>query len=136
MRAVVLAAALLLCLAGQSSAFDLQTKRGQVVCDTLQAFEELTIAISLADDEAIEAMTRKGCHLPEAGSRMELIEAYPDQTVLLFKKLTEYAGLSGVPAHIERLANLAQVRVFASDATPSVGYTMLPVSEGADTPMN
>ena len=136
MRAVVVAAALSLCLAGQSFAFDLQTKRGQVVCDTLQAFEELTIAISLKDDEAIEAMTSKGCHVPDAGLRMELVEAYPDQTVLLFKKLTEYTGLSGVPTHIEQLANLAQVRVFASGPTPRVGYTMLPVHERADTPMN
>lgn len=136
MRAVVSAAALLLYLAGPSAAFDLQTKRGQVVCDTLRAFEELTIAISLQDDPAIEEFSHKGCQLPGPGLRMELIEAYPDQTVLLFKKLAEYAGLPGVPDHIERLTNLAEVRLFAADAKPTVGYTMLPVQERADPPMN
>jgi hypothetical protein len=136
MRAVGVAAALLLFLAGPSSAFDLQTKRGQVICDTLRAFEELTIAISVKDDQAIDEMTSKGCRLPGAGLRMELVEAYPDQTVLLFKKLVAYAGLDGVPDHIEQLANLAEVRLFTGDATPTVGYTMLPVAERPAPPMN
>jgi hypothetical protein len=136
MRAVVVAAALLLSLAGPSSAFDLQTKRGQVICDTMRAFEELTIAISLQDDEAIADMSRRGCQLPGAGLRMELIESYPDQTALLFKKLTEYTGLAGVPTHVERLASLAEVRLFTEGSAPVVGYTMLPVSERPAPPMN
>jgi hypothetical protein len=136
MRAVALAAAFLLYLVGPSSAFDLLTKRGQVICDTLRAFEELTIAISMKDDEAIVEMSQRGCQLPGAGLRMELVEAYPDQTALLFEKLAEYAGLSGVPPHVERLASLAEIRLFTGEKTAIVGYTMLPVRERSDTPMN
>ena len=96
MRALIGAAAVAACLASPCSAYDLQTKSGQVVCDTLPKFEELTIAIGMKDDESITAMGSKGCHLPEPGLRMELIEAYPDQTALLFGKLAEYTHLGPV----------------------------------------
>jgi hypothetical protein len=57
-----------------------------------------------------------------------LIEAYPDQTILLVSKLVEYTHIGPVPDHIERLTNLAKVRVFSRDAAPAVGFTMLRVS--------
>jgi hypothetical protein len=134
MRAIVLAAAFLACLSDPGSAYDLQTKNGQAVCDTLLAFEELTIAIGMQDDGAIEEMAHKGCHLPGPGLRMELLEAYADQTVLLFQKLTENTHIGPVPDHIERLASLAKVRLFDRDGDPMVGFTMLPVSRRPDSP--
>jgi hypothetical protein len=72
-------------------------------------------------------MGDKGCHLPEAGSRMELIEAYPDQTRRLFGKLVEYTRIGPVPEHIERLTQLAKVRLLTPDGAPRVGFTLLPV---------
>lgn len=128
MRATVAAAALLLSLSGPVFAYDLQTKNGQAVCDTLPGFEELTIAINMNDDRSIEEMGNKGCHMPEPGLRMELIEAYPDQTVLLFSKLAAYTRIGTVPEHIERLTHLAKVRLFTRDEAPTVGFTLLPVS--------
>jgi hypothetical protein len=116
------------CLSGPSSAFDLETKRGQAICDTLLELEELSIAIAVEDDRAIEEMGSKGCHLPEAGLRMELIEAYVDQTALLFRKLADNTRLRPIPEHIERLTNLAKVRLFYRDGEPMVGFTLLPVS--------
>lgn len=127
MRAFVVAAALVLCLSGPSAAYDLQTRNGQAICDTLRAFEELTIAINMDDDRFIAEMGEKGCHMAETGSRMELIEAYPDQTIRLFGKLVEYTRIGPVPEHIERLTQLAKVRLFTADATPTVGFTLLPV---------
>jgi hypothetical protein len=128
MRAIVFAAAFLGCLSGPSSAFDLETKRGQAICDTLLGFEELSIAIGMEDDRSIAEIASRGCHLPEPGLRMELIEAYADQTALLFRKLAEYTRLGPVPEHIERLTNLAKVRLFPRDGEPMVGFTLLPVS--------
>lgn len=136
MRAIVLAAAFLGCLSGPSSAYDLQTKRGQVICDTLIAFEELSIAIAVEDDGAIEEMGSKGCHLPEPGLRMELIEAYADQTALLFRKLADNTRLRPVPEHIERLTNLAKVRLLNGDREPIVGFTLLPLSPGRQDAAN
>ena len=134
MRALVVATALVLCLAGQASASEFETKTGQVVCDSLVAFEELTIAIGERDDSSIEAMSGKGCHQPQPGSKMELIEAYPDQTILLFGKLSQYTHVGPVPPHIERMTNLAKVRVFAGDATSSIGFTLLPVLQHTGRP--
>ena len=133
MRAIVIASAFLGCLVGPSSAYDLQTKKGQAICDTLIAFEELSIAIAVDDDRAIEEMGSKGCHLPEAGLKMELIEAYADQTILLFTKLADNTRLP-VPEHIERLTNLAKVRLLYRDRDPMVGFTLLPVSRRPDGP--
>ena len=45
MRALLFAVALVFCLSGPSSAYQMQTEKGQVVCETLRAFEELTIAV-------------------------------------------------------------------------------------------
>ena len=132
MRALISAAAVVACLSSPCSAYDLQTKNGQVVCDTLLSFEELTIAIGMNDDESITEMGNRGCHLPEPGLRMELIEAYPDQTALLFSKLAERTRLGPVPAHIERLTNLAKVRLIYSGQDPIIGFTLLPVSRGSE----
>jgi hypothetical protein len=89
MRAIVIAAAVLGCLCGPSSAYDFETKKGQAVCDTLAEFEELSIAIGMQDDRYIEEMGNKGCHFPQPGMGMTLLEAYADQTVLLFRKLAD-----------------------------------------------
>jgi hypothetical protein len=134
MRAILLAATFLAYLSGPSSAFDLVTKNGQAVCDSLLAFEELTIAIGMRDDSAILEMGNKGCHLPGPGLRMELVEAYADQTALLFRKLADNTHLGPVPDHIERLTNLAKVRLFDREGEPMVGFTMLPVSRRPDSP--
>src|SRR6516225_1690953 len=127
MRATVGAAALMLCLSGPVSAFDLQTKNGQAVCDTLRAFVELTIAIAMNDDRYIEEMGTNSCEMPKPGLQMELIEAYPDQTILLFSKLAEYTRIGRIPDHIERLTQLAKVRLNGDNA-PRVGFTLLPVT--------
>src|ERR1700688_2892095 len=111
MRAIVFAAAFLGCLSGSCSAFDLETKRGQAICDTLLQFEELSIAIGMRDDRYIEEMGSKGCHYPEPGMGMTLLEAYADQTVLLFRKLAGNTRLGPVPEHIDRVTNLAKVRL-------------------------
>src|SRR4030081_3479620 len=128
MRAILLAAACLGCLSGPSFGYDLETKNGQAVCDTLLGFEELSIAIGMRDDRAIEEMGSKGCHVPEPGLKMELIESYADQTVLLFSKLAAHTRLGPVPQHIERLTNLAKVRLLYRDRDPAVGFTLLRVS--------
>jgi hypothetical protein len=128
MRAIVFVAIFVGCLCGPSRAYDLETKRGQAVCDTLAEFEELSIAIGMADDRYIEEMGNKGCHFPEAGLKMALIEAYTDQTVLLFQKLADNTRLGPVPDHIDRLTSLAKVRLFFPDHDPVVGFTLLPVS--------
>jgi hypothetical protein len=128
MRATVVTAALMVCLSAPAFAYDLQTKSGQAVCDTLRAFEELTIAINTDDDQFIEDMGNNGCHMPRPGLSMELIEAYPDETVLLFSKLAAYTRIGTVPTNIERLTHLAKVRVLTPDAVPSVGFTLLRVS--------
>jgi hypothetical protein len=128
MRTTVVAAALLVCLSAIARAYDLQTKNGQAVCDSLRAFEELTIAINTDDDQFIEEIGNNGCRMPPPGVRMELIEAYPDETVLLFSKLAEYTRIGPVPDHIERLTHLAKVRVLTPDHAPSVGFTLLRVS--------
>ena len=101
MRAIVIAAAVLGCLCGPSSAYDFETKKGQAVCDTLAEFEELSIAIGMQDDRYIEEMGNKGCHFPEPGMGMTLLEAYADQTVLLFRKLADNTRLGPVPEHID-----------------------------------
>jgi hypothetical protein len=128
MRATVVMAALVVCLAAPTFAYDLQIKSGQAVCDTLRAFEELTIAITTDDDQFIAEMGNNGCHMPRPGLSMELIEAYPDETVLLFSKLAEYTRIGPVPGHVERLTHLAKVRVLTPDEASSVGFTLLRVS--------
>jgi hypothetical protein len=132
MRAIVIAAAVLGCLCGPSSAYDFETKKGQAVCDTLAEFEELSIAIGMQDDRYIEEMGNKGCHFPEPGVGMTLLEAYADQTVLLFRRLADNTRLGPVPEHIDRFTNLAKVRLFHSDRDPTVGFTLLPLSHRPD----
>src|ERR1700730_3909243 len=100
MRAIVIAAALVGCFSGPCFAFDSQTMRGQAICDTLAQLEELSIAIGMEDDQYIEAMGSKGCRFPEPGLRVSLIEAYADQTVLLFRKLAERTRLGPVADNI------------------------------------
>jgi hypothetical protein len=112
------------------------TEPGQAICDTLLEFEELTIAISTEDDPAIVEMSNRGCHVPGPGLPIELVEAYSDQTVLLFGKLAEYTPLRLVPAHIERLARLAKVRWLDHEGKPSIGFTLLRVSRGVDDRTN
>jgi hypothetical protein len=130
-RPTLFAAAFAACLCSPACAFDLVTKKGQAICDTLTQFEELTIAISTEDDPAIVEMGNRGCHLPEPGLMMELLEAYSDQTVLLFGKLVEYTPLRSVPEHVERLTSLAKVRLLDPAGKLSVGFTLLPVSRGS-----
>jgi hypothetical protein len=132
MRALFVVVALLGCLSGSCRAYDLQTVRGQAICETLAQIEELSIAIALADDRYIEEMGNKGCHYPEAGMRISLIEAYADQTVLLFRKLAETTHLGPVPDRIEELTNLAKVRLFYQDREPMIGFTLLRVPHRAD----
>jgi hypothetical protein len=132
MRAIVMAAAVLGCLSGSCRAYDLETLKGQAICDTLAQFEELSIAIALGDDRYIEEMGDKGCHFPEPGMRMSLIEAYADQTVLLFRKLAETTRLGPVPERIDELTNLAKVRLFYRDRDPMIGFTLLRVPHRAD----
>jgi hypothetical protein len=133
MRAIVFAAVLLGCCCGPSLAYDLETKGGQAVCDTLAEFEELSIAIGMADDRYIEEMGNKGCHFPQPGLKMALIEAYADQTVLLFRKLAENTRLGPVPRDIDKLTNLAKVRIFFPDREPVTGFTLLRVSGRPDS---
>jgi hypothetical protein len=64
--------------------------------------------------------------------RITLIEAYADQTVLLFQKLAEKTPLGPVPEHIEELTNLAKVRVFYRDRDPTIGFTLLRVPHRPD----
>ena len=111
-----------------ATAYDFETKKGQAVCDTLAEFEELSIAIGMQDDRYIEEMGNKGCHFPKAGMGMTLLEAYADQTVLLFRKLADNTHLGPVPEHIDRVTNLAKVRLFYPDRDPTVGFTLLPLS--------
>jgi len=132
MRAILFAAALLGCLSGSCSAYDIQTTRGQAICDTLAQLEELSIAIGVGDDRYIEEMGDKGCHFPEPGLRMTLIEAYADQTALLFRKLAENTQLGPVPENIADLTNLAKVRMFHPDREPTVGFTLLRVPHRPD----
>jgi hypothetical protein len=132
MRVIVVAAAVLGCLSGSCSAYDSETERGQAVCDTLAEFEELSIAIGVGDDRYIEQMGDKGCHFPDEGLRMSLIEAYTDQTVLLFRKLAGNTQLGPVPERIDDLANLAKVRLFYRDREPTVGFTLLRVPHRPD----
>jgi hypothetical protein len=132
MRAIVVAAALLGCFSDSCSAYDLETKRGQAICDTLAEFEELSIAIGMRDDQYIEEMVDKGCHFLEPGLRMSLIEAYADQTALLFRKLAEHTRIGPVPERIDELTNLAKVRLFRRDREPTVGFTLLRVPRGPD----
>jgi hypothetical protein len=132
MRVIVMAAALLGCLSGACRAYDVQTVQGQAICDTLAQIEELSIAIAIADDRYIEDMGSKGCHYPEAGMRISLIEAYADQTVLLFRKLAETTHLGPVPDRIEELTNLAKVRLYYRDRDPMIGFTRLRVPHRAD----
>jgi hypothetical protein len=132
MRAIFVAAALLGCLSGSCSAYDVETMRGQAICDTLAQFEELSIAIALNDDQYIEEMGNKGCHFPEPGLRISLIEAYADQTVLLFRKLAENTRIGPVPERIDELTNLVKVRLFNRDREPTVGFTLLRVPHRAD----
>jgi hypothetical protein len=132
MRAIVIAAALLGCLSGPCSAYDVETLKGQAICDTLIQFEELSIAIGMQDDQYIEEMGGKGCHFPEPGLRMTLIEAYAGQTLLLFSKLAEKTRLGPVPERIDELTNLAKVRLFHRDREPTVGFTLLRVPHRPD----
>jgi hypothetical protein len=132
MRAILLASAFLGCLSGSCSAYELRTTRGQAICDTLAQIEELSIAIGMGDDSYIEEMGHKGCHFPEPGLRMALIEAYADQTVLLFAKLSEKTRLGPVPERIADLTNLAKVRMFHRDREPTVGFTLLRVPHRSD----
>ena len=94
--------------------------------------EELSIAISMGDDPYIEEMGSKGCHFPEPGLRVSLIEAYADQTVVLFRKLAEKTRLGTVPENIGDLTNLAKVRLYYHDREPAVGYTLLRVPQTPD----
>jgi hypothetical protein len=130
MRAIFIAAAL--ALSSPCFAFDAQTTRGQAVCDTLAQLEELSIAIGMQDDAYIEDMGSRGCHFPEPGLRVSLIEPYSDQTVLLFRKLSERTHLGPVPENIGDLTNLAKVRVFYRDRAPTVGFTLLRVPHRPD----
>jgi hypothetical protein len=132
MRSILFAAAFLGCLSVPCSAYDLRTTRGQAICDTLAQLEELSIAIGMGDDGYIEEMGDKGCHFPEPGLRMALIEAYADQTVLLFTKLSERTRLGPVPERIADLTNLAKVRMFHRDREPTVGFTLLRVPHRPD----
>jgi hypothetical protein len=132
MRAIAVAAALLAYLGGSCSAYDVETRRGQAICDTLAELEELSIAIGMHDDQYIEEMGSKGCHVPGPGLRMTLIEAYADQTVRLFRKLAENTRLGPVPERIDELTNLAKVRLFYRDREPAVGFTLLRVPHRAD----
>ena len=132
MRAIVIAAALAACLSGPGFAYDAQTMNGQAVCDTLAQLEELSIAIGMKDDAYIEEMGSKGCHFPEPGLKVSLIEAYADQTVLLFRKLAERTQLGPVPENIGDLTNLAKVRLYYRDREPAVGFTLLRVPHSPD----
>lgn len=128
MRAIIFSAAFLGCLCGPGFAYDLETKTGQAVCDTLLEFEELSLAIGMEDNRHIEEMGNKGCHFPEPGLRMALIEAYAHQTALLFRKLAEYTSLGRVPERIDLSTNLAKVRLFYRDRDSRVGFTLLRVT--------
>ena len=132
MRAIVIAAALAAGLSGPGFAYDAQTMNGQAVCDTLAQLEELSIAIGMKDDAYIEEMGSKGCHFPEPGLKVSLIEAYADQTVLLFQKLAEKTHLGPVPENIGDLTNLAKVRLYYRDREPAVGFTLLRVPHSPD----
>jgi len=132
MRAIVIAAALAAGLSGPGFAYDAQTMNGQAVCDTLAQLEELSIAIGMKDDAYIEEMGSKGCHFPEPGLKVSLIEAYADQTVLLFQKLAEKTHLGTVPENIGDLTNLAKVRLYYRDREPAVGFTLLRVPHSPD----
>ena len=132
MRAIVIAAALVAGVCSPSFAYDSQTRSGQAVCDTLAQLEELSIAIGMQDDQYIEEMGGKGCHFPEPGLRMTLIEAYAGQTLLLFSKLAEKTRLGPVPERIDELTNLAKVRLFHRDREPTVGFTLLRVPHRPD----
>jgi hypothetical protein len=132
MRAIVIAAALAAGLCGPGFAYDAQTTNGQAVCDTLAQLEELSIAIGMKDDQYIEEMGSKGCHFPEPGLKVSLIEAYADQTVLLFRKLAERTQLGPVPENIGDLTNLAKVRLYYRDREPAVGFTLLRVPHSPD----
>jgi hypothetical protein len=132
MRSVVVAVALLGCLSAPCFAYEVETRNGQAICDTLAQFEELSIAIGMEDNQYIEEMGSKGCHFPEPGLRMSLIEAYADQTVLLFRKLAENTRLGPVPENIGGLTNLAKVRLFHPDRAPTVGFTLLRVPHHPD----
>jgi hypothetical protein len=132
MRAIVIAAAFVAGACSPCVAYDSQTRSGQAVCDTLTQLEELSIAIGMQDDQYIEEMGSKGCHFPEPGLRVSLIEAYTDQTVVLFKKLAERTRLGPVPENIGNLTNLAKVRLYYRDREPAVGYTLLRVPQTPD----
>jgi hypothetical protein len=132
MRAIVIAAALVAGVCSPSFAYDSQTRSGQAVCDTLAQLEELSIAIGMQDDQYIEEMGSKGCHFPEPGLRVSLIEAYADQTVVLFRKLAEKTRLGTVPENIGDLTNLAKVRLYYRDREPAVGFTLLRVPQTPD----
>jgi hypothetical protein len=132
MRAVLFAAALFSLASGSCSAYEVETRMGQAVCDTLTQLEELSIAISMGDDAYIEEMGGKGCHFPPPGIRMTLIETYADQTALLFRKLAEKTRIGPVPEHIEELTNLAKVRLFFPDRDATIGYTLLRVPQQPD----
>src|SRR5258708_2769966 len=132
MRAILFAAAFLGCLSGTCSAYEIETEGGQAVCDTLLQFEELSIAIGMRDDSYIQEMGNKGCHFPGPGIKMTLIEAYADQTVLLFRKLAENTNLGPVPESIADLTNLAMVRMFYPDREPTIGFTLLRAPRGPD----
>ena len=132
MRAIVIAAALMAGLCDPGFAYDAQTMNGQAVCDTLAQLEELSIAIGMKDDQYIEEMGSKGCHFPEPGLKVSLIEAYADQTVLLFRKLAERTQLGPVPENIGDLTNLAKVRLYYRDREPAVGFTLLRVPHSPD----
>jgi hypothetical protein len=132
MRAIVIAAALVAGVCGPCFGYDSQTRSGQAVCDTLAQLEELSIAIGMQDDKYIEEMGSKGCHFPEPGLRVSLIETYADQTVLLFRQLAEKTRLGPVPENIGDLTNLAKVRLYYHDGEPAVGYTLLRVPHTPD----
>ena len=130
MRAIVFAMALLGYLSVPGSAYEFETKKGQEICDTLAEFEELSIAIGMQDDRYIEEMGSKGCHFPESGLGMALLEVYANQTVLLFRKLATNTHLGPVPERIDKLTSLAKVRLFYRDHDSMVGFTLLPVQPG------
>jgi hypothetical protein len=86
----------------------------------------------MQDDAYIEDMGNRGCRFPEPGLRVSLIEPYADETVLLFRKLSERTHLGPVPENIGDLTNLAKVRVFYRDRAPTVGFTLLRVPHQPD----
>jgi len=128
MRAIVLAAALMACLSGPSRAYDPADEERQVICDTLIAFEELSIAIAVEDDHAIAEMGDKGCHLPGPCSEWSLLKPTPTRPPCCSESSPTQPQLRGVPEDIEAADEPRQGRLIYGDRDPIVGFTLLPLS--------